>query len=461
VPIQRLSKTLEDRLVVSIDKEHIFPVVQDERRALIRTLSSTATSWTINQNTNNVVHFNTYKKVCDQGGFFNQTARVTKNNSQWKKHTWIADVQKDILGFLNRFHNAVALPLVREQDYMLRHTDEILQDISSQVHWTGAAYTTLGSAIQDMTDATELIHAFIAAFDGRVQDAVKRALAQSKMHDKGPFVGTPIGIISRYVSPRLEQIKNQVYTGKAGAPALLAPLHSAKKSKKLSKFDHLKDQVEQMVASEGLLKSLEKTVKDALKTEVQQASKSVFRGVLKAATQWQQRSVAYDQAARLTDSEREELVKRLEAGTFDRMGEVLDTLCREVDVVPPHLRYPLSADDTSALLGSILERNVHTDNPALLDAILKFLDGNVRGKIENGDDEDEEHDHRRTQEKINVAANKLYTMMSAEMHGLHLPTLKHVMTQQDQVSQLSKCRHGPYLHGIGYEDASLRRLCKG
>jgi hypothetical protein len=254
----------------------------------------------------------------------------------------------------------------------------------------------------DLASTTASMHAFIDAFGGRVQDAVKRALAESKKHDQG----------------------------------------------------------EQMVALEGLLQHLETTVKDTLRTEVQAASKTVFKGIINAAGQWQKRSAAYDQAARLPDNEREELVKRLGAGTFDQMGEFLDTLCREVDVVPPHLRYPLSAVDTSALLGSTLERNVHTDNPAVLDAILELLDGHLRGKIENGDDEDEEHDHRRTQEKINVAAYKLYTMMSAEIHGLHLPTLKHVMIQEDQVSQLSKCRHGPYLHGIGYEDASLRRFCK-
>jgi hypothetical protein len=312
----------------------------------------------------------------------------------------------------------------------------------------------------DLASTTASMHAFIDAFEGRVQDAVKRALAESKKHDQGPFIEFVGGIVSSYVTPLLQQIVDQVYNSNASAQALPAPAQSAKKSKRPSKFDHRKDQVEQMVALEGLLQHLETTGKDALRTEVQAASKTVFKGIINAAGQWQKRSAAYDQAARLPDNEREELVKRLGAGTFDQMGEVLDTLCREVDVVPPQLRYPLSAVDTSALLGSTLERNVHTDNPVVLDAILEFLDGHLRGKIENEDDEDEEHDHRRTQEKINVAAYKLCTMMSAEIHGLHLPKLKHVMIQEDQVSQLSKRRHGPYLHGIGYEDTSLRRFCK-
>jgi hypothetical protein len=433
-PIVELAKTLNGRLAASIDKEHLFPLVQDERRALLKTLASTATSWSINQNTNNVVHFNTYKKVCHLGGFFIQTARATKNNSQSKQHTWIADVQKDIMGSLNRFHTAVIPSLCREQDYMLRHIDEILQDTSTQIHQTGAAYTTLDSASQDIADATDSIHAFVAAFDGRVHDAVKRALAHTKMHDRGPFIGTPIGIISRHVSPLLEQIKNQVYAGNAGAPALPTLVHGGKRLKKPSKFDHLKDQVVQMVASEALLKQLEKTVKDSLKCGVEQASRSVFRGILNAAKQWQERSVAYDQTARLPDSEREGLVERLEDGTFDQMGEVLDALCIEVGMVPPHLRYPLSVDDTSVLLGSTLEGNLHSEHSAVRDIILDFLAPDVGENIDNGDDEGDEHRDRRTQENINVTAGKLYQIMSAENYGLHLPTLKNVMVQEEHVS---------------------------
>jgi hypothetical protein len=80
-PIRKLSDTVRDRLAASIDNGHLFPLITDERRALLKTLSSTVISWSINQNTNSVVHFNTYKKVCQLGGYFHQTARATKNNS--------------------------------------------------------------------------------------------------------------------------------------------------------------------------------------------------------------------------------------------------------------------------------------------------------------------------------------------------------------------------------------------